>query len=96
MILEQRTARGQLHAVPILCHSLGAEIGASIGIGLEGEVYAPLHDHNGNLVAFVNKGGIVTETYSTLGEQVIYNEELEPVSDGSTGVLHAVDSNQTD
>ena len=67
----------------ILGHGLGAEIGAAIGIELEGEVYAPLHDHNGNLVALVNKEGTVAETYrySAFGEQVIYNEELEPVSE---------------
>ena len=42
----------------------GAEIGASVFIELQGEVYKPLHDGSGNLIALLTNEGKLAERYS--------------------------------
>lgn len=50
----------------------GAEIGAAVAIELGGRAYAPVHDHNGNVVCLLDSStGQVFESYrsSALGEE---------------------------
>ncbi|MDP1835153.1 MAG: RHS repeat-associated core domain-containing protein [Chlamydiales bacterium] len=54
---------------------LGAEIGAAVAIELGDKLFAPLHDHSGNIVALVNAdNGKVAEAYrySAFGEASCY------------------------
>lgn len=56
----------------ILGHGKGAEIGASIGIILNNIPHAPIHDHNGNIIALINADtGTLTEEYdyTAFGEE---------------------------
>lgn len=60
----------------------GAELGASVLIELMGDAFAPLHDHNGNIVSLVNAvTGRTFETYryTAFGEKQLYNVEGESI-----------------
>ncbi len=80
MIDEQ----GTLVQFRMLGKGLGAEIGAAVAIELDGELFAPIHDHNGNVVGLVNADtGKPAETYryTAFGEEVcskkpIYDENV--------------------
>ena len=66
----------------ILGKGIGGEIGAAIAIEIAGKAYAPIHDHNGNVISLIDpKKRIVTESYrySAFGEEQIFNygETLE-------------------
>ncbi len=54
---------------------LGAEIGAAVSLELRGNIYAPIHDHNGHVVAIVDAdNGQVAEAYrySAFGEETCF------------------------
>lgn len=56
----------------VLGSSRGAENGAAIVIELSGKVYAPLHDHNGNVISIVDADSGQEEEcyrYSAFGEE---------------------------
>lgn len=58
--------------------SKGAEIGAAVAVELYGEVYTPLHDHQGNVTALVDaKSGKIAESYryTAFGEEQIFDAE---------------------
>lgn len=63
----------QLTELRILGQGQSAEIGATIALELEGTVYAPLHDHRGNIVAIVDSSGqtVGTYRYSAFGEEQV-------------------------
>lgn len=66
----------------VLGVGLGAEIGAAVAIELNDEVYAPMHDVHGNVVALVKPDGKVKEfyRYSAFGEEQIYNESGKKIT----------------
>ena len=67
---------GILTELRILGDGLGAEIGAAIAIEVEGTLYAPIHDHNGNLAALIDasNGQIVRSfRYSAYGEIILFD-----------------------
>lgn len=70
-------AKGKIIQLRVLGTGLGAEIGAAVAVELNGSVYAPLHDHHGNVVAIVNPNGQIKESYryTAFGEEQIYNEK---------------------
>lgn len=53
----------------------GAEIGASIALELQNQIYIPIHDHNGNIVSLIDANGQTVENYrySAYGEEKIYD-----------------------
>lgn len=58
--------------------SKGAEIGAAVAVELRGEVFTPLHDHQGNVTGLVNaKSGKLTESYryTAFGEEQIFDAQ---------------------
>lgn len=70
----------QIKNLRILGKGLAAEIGAAIAIEIEGAVYAPLHDHNGNVTTLINSLGEVVESYrySAFGETELGNKSINP------------------
>lgn len=70
--------KGHAHELRLLGLSRGAEIGAAIAVELQGQVYAPLHDHIGNVTALVDaKTGRACEyyRYTAFGEEILLNAE---------------------
>jgi RHS repeat-associated protein len=66
---------GVIHQFRVIGQGLGAEIGASIAIELSGEVFAPIHDHSGNIITLLNaQTGQPVEVYryTAYGEITIY------------------------
>jgi len=67
---------GKTIELRLLGLSKGAEIGGAVAVELCGRMYAPLHDHNGNVSALVDSetGGVVeTYRYTAFGEEEIYD-----------------------
>jgi RHS repeat-associated protein len=64
----------------ILAETPHAEIGAAIGIELNGKAYAPIHDISGNLAALIPLDGSppTTYRYSAFGEEKIEGDALSP------------------
>lgn len=60
----------------ILGAGCGAEIGATVALELNKQLFTPIHDHNGNLVTLVDVDRKVHEfyRYSPFGEEEIYND----------------------
>jgi RHS repeat-associated protein len=70
---------GKITELRILGLTKGAELGAAIALELNGNVYAPIHDHNGNLTAIIDPGSgnlVETYNYSAFGEET----ECEKIS----------------
>ena len=63
---------GDDHSLRILGIGLGGDIGATIAIELDGQVFAPLHDHNGSITALLDLKGNLIESwsYTAFGEQL--------------------------
>lgn len=67
--------RGHLRQFRALGQGLGAEIAAAVAIEMDSKVYAPIHDHTGNIVTLVDAGtGEVAEVYrySAFGEETCF------------------------
>ncbi len=62
---------GNGHSLRILGIGLGGDIGATIAIELDSQVFAPLHDHNGSITALLDSEGNLIESwsYTAFGEQ---------------------------
>lgn len=78
---------GNILELRILGQGHGAEIGASIAIELNNQVYQPSHDFQGNVVALADLSGHVVETYryTAFGETTIYNSAGEKVTASQIG-----------
>jgi len=63
---------GNDHSLRILGIGLGGDIGATIAIELDGQTFAPLHDHNGSITALLDLKGNLIESwsYTAFGEQL--------------------------
>lgn len=75
-------SKGVALELRLLGISHGAEIGAAVAIELRGEVYAPLHDHVGNVAALVDaKSGKAIEyyRYSAFGEEFLFDAESNQI-----------------
>jgi RHS repeat-associated protein len=74
------SADGRVQELRILGRGKGAEIGAAVFVELQGKVFAPLHDHNGNVMALMTKEGDVFEEYrySAFGEESLPSSGLNP------------------
>lgn len=68
---------GQITQLRILGMGIGAEIGASVALELNGVTYMPVYNHNGHAVALFDFMGnrIETYRYSAFGEESIFDEQ---------------------
>ncbi len=67
---------GHIIQLRVLGNGKGAELGAAIALELNQKVYAPIHDHRGNVCCLVDsETGIAVESYrySAFGELKIYD-----------------------
>ena len=73
--------QGNIAQLRVLGIGRGAEIGAAIAIELNGQAFAPIHDHNGNVASLLDNVGNVFETYrySAFGEEQIYDTNNAPI-----------------
>ncbi len=55
--------RGNLLELKILGLGIRGDIGAAVALEIGGNVYAPVHDFNGNIVAIVSPDGNIAEKY---------------------------------
>lgn len=63
--------KNQIFQLRVLGEGLGAEIGAAVLLELEGRVYVPLHDPQGNVIILINpltKKPVQSSRYSAFGE----------------------------
>lgn len=82
--------RGDVIELRLLGIGKGAEIGASVSIEIGNEIYAPIHDHAGNIACILNsEDGSVADVYkySAFGEELfeeLFNDSIskdgEPIS----------------
>ncbi|MEC7839851.1 MAG: RHS repeat-associated core domain-containing protein [Chlamydiota bacterium] len=71
-------AEGTITELRLLGKGLGAEIGAAVALELGGNVYVPIHDHNGNVCSLIDAdSGNISETYrhTAFGEGTVYDQE---------------------
>ena len=74
---------GKIQQLRLIGEGLGAEIGASIALELQGTLMIPLHDHRGNISLLINpETGALAEyyRYSAFGEEEIFGANLEKIS----------------
>lgn len=78
---------GNIQELRILGQGHGAEIGASIAMELENQIFIPSHDFQGHIVALADLSGQVVETYryTAFGETTIYNSVKKKVSASQIG-----------
>lgn len=71
---------GSANEFRILGVGKGAEIGASVLLERQGEIYQPLHDAAGNLIALLDTSGELVEKYdlTAFGEETSGHEALSP------------------
>ncbi len=78
----------QVTQLRVLGHGKGAELGAAIAIELEGRIFAPLHDHRGNVCCLMdNATGQVSEgyRYTAFGERSLYDQYGQMLDQPSIG-----------
>jgi len=54
---------GKMIQLRVLGTSLGAEVGGAIALEFDGEVFSPIHDPQGNIVAILESSGNLAESY---------------------------------
>lgn len=54
---------GTMTELRILGTGQGAEIGAAVAMEIDGQVFTPLHDHNGNVTALLDGDGEIIQSY---------------------------------
>lgn len=90
---------GNIVELRILGNGLGAEIGAAVAIELQGVIYAPIHDHRGNVSCLVNAGTnqpVEYYFYSAYGEEVILDANGQKVEHSLVGNPWRFSSKRTD
>ncbi len=68
---------GNILELRILGEGLGAEIGASVLLELQGKTYIPIHDHRGSLVTLIDplsQKPVETHRYTAYGEKLSDNQ----------------------
>ncbi len=76
-------ANGKVQELRLLGTGINTEIGAAVLIEIQGRSFAPLHDHQGNVVCLLDaQTGEAVETYrySAFGEEAIFNAQGEPLA----------------
>ncbi len=57
-------ATGQIQELKVLGLGISGDIGAAIALELNDEIYAPLHDFHGHIIALLNTSGQLVEQYA--------------------------------
>lgn len=76
-------AEGNVNELRILGVGKGAEIGASIAFEIQGAVYAPIHDHNGNVISLIDSASgdtVERYQYSAFGEEKVFDGNGQPLT----------------
>lgn len=71
-------ATGALQQLRILAPGSLGDVGAAVALELQGEVYAPIHDHRGSLVCLVSQKTRQVEEYyrlSAFGEEQLFDQQ---------------------
>lgn len=70
--------QGKMTQLRVLGIAYGAEIGGAIALELDGKIYAPIHDPQGNVVVLVNPSGDFVDgyRYTAFGEIEIFAENV--------------------
>ena len=82
-------AQGRITQLRLLGCGKGAEIGAAVAIELEGQAYAPIHDHNGSVVSLLDVSTgkpLESYCYTVFGEEqvLIHSDNLQnPATPGA-------------
>lgn len=74
---------GKIFKLRILGQGLGAEIGATVALELQGHLFAPLHDFRGNITALISpdtKQIVEHYRYSAFGEEHIFDAQGLPLT----------------
>ena len=66
------------NALRLLGPGLGGDIGAAIAIELDGTPFAPLHDHQGSIIALLDLDGNLTASWSYTAYGELIGEALSP------------------
>ncbi len=80
--------QGNIRQLRVLAEGMGAEIGAAVAIETPSGVYAPIHDHRGNVSCLVSvDSGEVAEnySYSAFGAEMITGANGEVLQASKTG-----------
>lgn len=79
--------QGQIIELRILGLGKGAEAGAAIALELNGQIFAPIHDHQGSIRCLVDEKGEVAEfyRYSAFGLESIYDATGELLQESRLG-----------
>ncbi len=75
-------AIGETTQLRVLGHGLGAEVGAAVAIEIGQKLYAPVHDHRGNVSCLIDaEKGIAVEWYhySAFGACTPFSMQYKPV-----------------
>ena len=64
----------------VLGEGIRLDIGATVAIEIDGQLYVPLHDHHGHLVCLLDSTGEPVEIYrfSAFGEEEVFDVERNP------------------
>ncbi len=71
---------GDLLEVKVLGLGLKGDIGAAIAIEVKGDVFAPMHDFNGSIIALISSSGDLEETYEidAFGKEITPENPISP------------------
>ncbi len=56
--------KGKIQELKVLGLALAGDIGAAVALELQGEIFAPLHDFNGHVIAIIGRNGQIAEHYA--------------------------------
>ena len=71
-------SQNNLQEFRVLGRGKGAEIGATVGIEMDGSTFCPVHDHRGDIVTLVDVSSescYETYRFSAFGEESLFNSE---------------------
>ncbi len=65
--------KGQILELKVMGLGIKGDIGSAIALEFKDQVFAPLHDFSGNIIALVSKEGLIAEVYNftAFGEETI-------------------------
>ena len=71
---------GDMIDLKILGLGIKADIGAAVAIEIDGQVFAPLHDFNGSIIALIAPNGTLFESYDldAFGKETTSNPPINP------------------
>jgi RHS repeat-associated protein len=73
-------ASGEIKELKVLGLGILGEVGAAVAIEVDNQVYIPLHDFTGNIIALASKSGVLQEKYNldAFGKSVLSQSSISP------------------